>query len=634
MNLNKCWQFFIITLFLVGCGSTQDSTVVSKKTNKKNGCGVTSGSFLGGWFDYYERGLSFADCAMWAEAQADLEKAVNIRDQDKRRVYTLGMHFITNYFPNRELGIVLYQQGKFAQAEEYLLRSLSQFPSTKAEVYLNKSRIKLPLYQLNEKTSPNIEEVGSDPEWSNALGRRLQLRVSDDTFVDKVWIDGKEVIWQDTKIIDKTPISIKSAKPMVNVDINIQSTAKKLTIEARDIFGNSAKKVIVNHIDIEPPSFVITNVDVNSFDEMIVMGYIEDNGSGLKSLDINRQKIALKNKSRYDFELVEPSKTITVSALDIAGNKLDLVKPIQMQTPFNLELTDNTLLTTQQEVWLFSAWLESDSELANIVINGDNIDLQGQLRQISRTLPLSLGNNHINVDAYNADGEKLQKHWQIERQLPYQLEFEHRLLMAVFPFSCDLDTGMSCTDSNALFSEFDNELRIKNRFRLVERANLSDQLDSLKLCELMVTEECAWKVAQLIKTQTMFVGEMLKRKSPVLTSTEVYVRVIDATTGAVLTAFDAFQETEEDESIKNQLLVKLQQRFPLITSENVAFQGSNIEVEFEPNAALWKNMPVKLFDQQNSCGQGVIKKLNVNNSTVIKWSGDCEVNNIQQVTTM
>lgn len=633
MSLKKCCLFLIILLYLASCGSTQNQNTASKSTSGKNGCGVTSGSFLGGWFDYYERGLSFADCAMWDEAQADLEKAVVIRDQDKRRVYSLGMHFITNYFPNRELGIVLYQQGEYNLAAEYLLRSLSQFPSTKAEIYLNKSRINLPRYQSLEKTIPKIEEVGN-PEWSNSLGRRLKLRISDDTYIDKVWIDGKEIIWQDTKVIDKTPISIKLAKPIVNVDMNIQSTAEKLIIEAKDIFGNYAKKVITNQIDVEPPIFVIQDVEVNSFDEMVISGYVADNGSGLQTLDINQQKITLKDKARYDFELVEPNNTITIRATDIAGNKLELAKPIQMQTSFNLELIESTQFTTQQEVWLFSAWLESASELKNIVINSENIDLQGHLRQISHAVPLVLGTNDIHVEAHNVEGEKLQKHWEIERLLPYQLEFEHRLLMAVFPFSCDLDTGMSCTDSNVLFSELDSEMRVKNRFRLVERASLSDQLDSLKLCELMVTEECAWKVAQLIKTQTMFVGEMLKRKSPLFTSTEVYVRVIDASTGAVLTAFDAFQETKDDESIKNQLLVKLQQRFPLLSSEKIAFLGKNIEVDFAPNVAIWQNMPVKLFDHHKSCGQGIIKKLKTSHLTVIEWHGDCADNNIQQVTTM
>jgi tetratricopeptide (TPR) repeat protein len=229
MNIKNNWLLFIITMFIVSCGSTSKPEVAKKTINKSQTCGVTRGSFLGGWFDYYERGLSFADCAMWVAAQADLEKALKLRNQDKRRVYTLGMHFITNYFPNRELGIIFYQQGDYEQAEKYLLLSISQFPSTKAETYLNKSRVKLPKYQLDEKTSPNISVI-SNSTWSNSLGRRLQLKISDDTFIEKVWVDGKEIIWQDIKLIDKTPISIKSAKPEVNVDSSIQSTAPEIII--------------------------------------------------------------------------------------------------------------------------------------------------------------------------------------------------------------------------------------------------------------------------------------------------------------------------------------------------------------------------------------------------------------------
>jgi alkyl hydroperoxide reductase subunit AhpF len=114
----------------------------------------------------------------------------------------------------------------------------------------------------------------------------------------------------------------------------------------------------------------------------------------------------------------------------------------------------------------------------------------------------------------------------------------------------------------------------------------------------------------------------------------VYVRVVDASTGAILTAFDAFQESKDDESIKNQLLVKLQQRFPLLTSKNVELQGTTLKVHFEPNVALWEKMPVKLFNHQQSCGQGIIKKLGDNNLTEIEWKGDCTKNQVRQVTTM
>ena len=73
--------------------------------------GVTRGLFQGRWWDFYERGRSFADGRFWREAENDLREAVLIRSKDDRRARTYGAHFI-QYFGNRELGVVLFRQAE------------------------------------------------------------------------------------------------------------------------------------------------------------------------------------------------------------------------------------------------------------------------------------------------------------------------------------------------------------------------------------------------------------------------------------------------------------------------------------------------------------------------------------------
>ncbi|ETX02160.1 MAG: hypothetical protein ETSY1_04525 [Candidatus Entotheonella factor] len=62
----------------------------------------------GQWWQYYERALSYAEGEYWDDAIADLKQAVGTRlgQKDQRRANTYGLHFVENYFPHRELGVI------------------------------------------------------------------------------------------------------------------------------------------------------------------------------------------------------------------------------------------------------------------------------------------------------------------------------------------------------------------------------------------------------------------------------------------------------------------------------------------------------------------------------------------------
>ena len=102
--------------------------------------GITKGLFQGRWYHYYERGLSFAEGDCWGKAERDLREALKQRDDgDRRRARTYGIHFV-DYFPHRELGIVLFHQKRYADAIRELEASLNAAVTAKAEFYLDQSR--------------------------------------------------------------------------------------------------------------------------------------------------------------------------------------------------------------------------------------------------------------------------------------------------------------------------------------------------------------------------------------------------------------------------------------------------------------------------------------------------------------
>ncbi len=89
--------------------------------------GTVKGTFRDRWWNYYERGLSFAEGAFYIEAIDDFRKAASREIRDQRTARTYGMHFI-DYFPHREMGIAHYLLGDLEAARKELALSLTQFP--------------------------------------------------------------------------------------------------------------------------------------------------------------------------------------------------------------------------------------------------------------------------------------------------------------------------------------------------------------------------------------------------------------------------------------------------------------------------------------------------------------------------
>jgi len=102
------------------------------------------------WWNYYGRGTNYLHQKSYALAEADFECALGLRPGatfpskvDRWRIVTYGVHVQESYFPNRELGISLYYQGKIKKAIDALEVSLAQEESGRAKHYLNLSRTRL-----------------------------------------------------------------------------------------------------------------------------------------------------------------------------------------------------------------------------------------------------------------------------------------------------------------------------------------------------------------------------------------------------------------------------------------------------------------------------------------------------------
>ena len=115
-----CIHLLLLLLLMAGCA------VETGKVYIKDGkpYGVTSSLvWRGQWWNFFERGSSYAEGEFWPDAMADFQAAIRQREADQRQARTYGLHFL-DYFPHRELGIVYYHLGRYPDAIQELDTSL------------------------------------------------------------------------------------------------------------------------------------------------------------------------------------------------------------------------------------------------------------------------------------------------------------------------------------------------------------------------------------------------------------------------------------------------------------------------------------------------------------------------------
>ncbi len=111
----------------------------------------------GEWFKSYDDGLKALEAQDYEKAANLFREALAGNSTDKQKMRTYGLHFI-EYYPHRELGIVLYHLGQVDEARRELEKSLSQEPSGRARDYLQKITGGTPPPKV-EKTAENKQAM-------------------------------------------------------------------------------------------------------------------------------------------------------------------------------------------------------------------------------------------------------------------------------------------------------------------------------------------------------------------------------------------------------------------------------------------------------------------------------------------
>jgi len=276
--------------------------------------GKVSGAFRHKWWNYYERGLSYADGEFYEEAQSDLKVAIGQRDKDQRMARTYGMHFI-DYFPHRELGIVYYQLGDLRLAKKELELSLSQFPSAKARFYLDRVRKSLIEQEMTEITPPKLTlDFQTQEVWTAGDPVVISGVAEDEQYVAAIKIRG-------------VPLFLEGSKKRIpfSEPLSLSQGTHTIQVVVRNLLGKATKRQLVIHVDREGPLITIDNIRLDETaaeSEVVISGYLYDE-AGVSAVLVNNIEIPIRQEVEVSFSkrLRADAKVLDLVARDRLGNQ-------------------------------------------------------------------------------------------------------------------------------------------------------------------------------------------------------------------------------------------------------------------------------------------------------------------------
>jgi hypothetical protein len=183
------------------------------------------------------------DAGQYERAADDLQKAIALRDTDQLWARTYGLHFMREYFPSRELGIVLYHQGLLEESTARLEESIQQQFSARAAHYIDNARRAIIARNGTDQAPPRASiDTPGQGEALHITSIELTGTATDDTFVSSIEVDGKEV-------------DVRVAAPEVPfaVEVPVLPGKNAWRVRVTDLSGKSSESTVELAADLDGP---------------------------------------------------------------------------------------------------------------------------------------------------------------------------------------------------------------------------------------------------------------------------------------------------------------------------------------------------------------------------------------------
>ena len=578
-----------------GCAVQQSET---RYTKDGKTYGQVEGAFRHRWWNYYERGLSFADGAFYEPAAADLKTAVQKRGRDQRMARTYGMHFM-DYFPHRELGVVYYLAGDFKDARRELEISLDQFPTAKARFYLDRVRKGLMEKEGKEAGPPAITlDIKEDPFWTREDPVLITGLARDDGYVSELSVKGLPLFLDGSsrRVPFKKALSLGQGKHLVE-------------ITAKNLMGAVATRRVVIHVDREGPVIALAGLEKTGSARpfRVTLSGTAFDDAGVAGIRVAGKDIGFQGSGSVNFResITTDGDSIEIVALDRLGNKtsahIDLKdfshvrRPIMVASaasgpgllnlaglpgskdtrPPKIELKG---WTGSQTVYMEKAYIEGkikdESNIESLYVAGTPILKQkGRYVFFSHLAELHPGENAITIEAEDEAGNRSREEIVITRKIPKALQLAERLSLTVLPF----EQKGEIPESSLFFQDgLINALVDQNRFRLIERDKLDVILQEQSLSRTkLIDKSTALRLGKLVAAKSILTGSIVETR----TGIEIVARMIDTETSEILATNDVYDEAEglpEIRELAQGMAVKFHRDFPLLGGIVVKRKGKEI----------------------------------------------------------
>ena len=596
---------------LTGCETTPRGTSSTEEIHHHN------------WWNYYRRGTTRLANHDDQGAREDFERALGIRsgarfgyDTDQWRVRTYGMHYLEDYFPNREYGITLYLQQEYTQAERYLQSSLEQTPSGRAKFYLN--LVRRELLRSSDPAPPLIKLAAQTKElWTRERARKVEGVASGAARVEQLRIQAK-------------PLFIELAEEELGFSamVDLRSGRNRVRVEAVDLLGHTAVREVDWIADWQPPQLIIRE-SFRERGEWVLEGVCRDD-HGLRSVIAGHTAVDIPSPEQ-GARVVEVRITLTddgpalFEAEDLAGNRLERLLSVEdlheanmqhgirqfaqnrsagvldtgsasvasgnnrtgsrsdgVSPMLDLSVSGDQLVVYGEEFFL-DGKAHDPGGLADLLVNGESLMTledrgTAQPYYYARRIPLSVGTNMLEVVAVDLAGNEMIKNLRIVRKDPDYLDAEYRLTVGVPPLraSDDVLHLVERISSNLEEELYEDPVR----FHLVER----DEGWAYILRELNISRSDLADPAAALRIRRMLPAELLLmgRVASEAGGVTVYVKVVETQDkGRVLFEEDVYSEdlSRDLPSKLEGLVMKVEQRFPLVSGKVVTVSRGGVDLD-------------------------------------------------------
>lgn len=662
-------------LLIVGCthhptyleNPDQNATLIADLTEKP---------FRGRWWSLYERAVTFQKYELWDIAEKDIRDAMSIRTQDQRWARTYGMHFMPEYFPNRELGIVLYYQGQYDEAVGYLEASMAQTESARAAFYLDEARREKIAREEPDTTPPTLEILYPDlstPISSTQIN--LDFIAHDDNYVNKISING-----------ESAPLRVSQQEVIArNIDtlqpVDLSPGKNSILIEAEDLSGNRTSKTVTLDLDADGPAV--------QFESPLVLpgpirGVVAD-PAGVEDFYIGDQRVALSrnNDGTYQFA-TNVSGTVNVfRCLDGLGNETrglvdaqeiaivipDVLRNTQLAAERRVETLSDDVVAVYQGSELvgmirtasantgtvdvqFSnlnndqayyreevvAVLEiaSPAPIESVTLNGNQVDgivPTWTSQRVSRRIRLSeTGEHQIVARVQDVNGVTSETAVTIERVAPEVDDLSNRLQVALLGSLAEDDESSLRQYADFVRDKLQLQLEAEKRFGVLERDSIENVVEEQQLVAALGTLDARRSLGQLKLADYLLIGDLRRHADYV----EILVHAIDSLTfrEVIVDVFGLGRNREELTTLSNDLSLRLEQAFPRVQGsiEQVTGGGRKVLSTLRVDQRVREDMycvvyrPVEVFDQSDptiSLGtnfeiiaEGTLEKINKDGSRI------------------